>query len=164
MNQILRHLDNLEDCGCGSDRIKVVEAWAVGFGVALRDEAYDGFVWGSFGNEMFAFLPAYRQWCHRARVRNGVSNRQDGNYIRQFEFVAVVLRRTGLALQIVLNFAEVLAGKFNRPYSVGYEFFKLIRHFQLISPNQIRVYPIGTQKAKVAPVSFRYVGLPAVQI
>jgi len=132
MNQTLRHLDNFEDGGGGPDRIDIIEAGPVSFGIALCDKAYDGFVGAGLGDELLAPLATYRQRRYSTGIGNGISNGQNGDYTGQLELVIVVPQVGGFVLQIVLNIAGVLDSGLKQPGVADYEIFKVICHFHLL--------------------------------
>jgi len=80
----LRHFYNFQDRRCGADGVEVVEAGFVVFGIALREESYDGFVGCGIGKEGLASLAADCQRRYGSGKGDGVSNRQDTDYIGQF--------------------------------------------------------------------------------
>ncbi|GAG82123.1 unnamed protein product, partial [marine sediment metagenome] len=87
----LRHFYDFEyGCG-GSGRVNVVEVRPVGFGVVLRYKAYDRFIGPGVGKEALASFSTYCQRHYSARVGDGISNRQDADDVRQFEFVVALL-------------------------------------------------------------------------
>ncbi|MBA7630340.1 hypothetical protein ES703_37861 [subsurface metagenome] len=90
VNWALRHFYDFKDGGSGSDGVEVVEIRPVNFWVALRNKAYDGFIGLKSSKQAFASLSSYCQRGYCPRIGNSISNWQDGDCIRQFEFAVVL--------------------------------------------------------------------------
>jgi hypothetical protein len=119
VNGALRHFYGFQDRGGGPDGVNVIEIGIVGFGILLRNKTYDGFIGFDYLKQIFASLPPDGQRGYSSRVDNDISDRQNANYIGQFQFVIMFLQFSAFIVQRLFWPFDGKCGNIAQPHTAG---------------------------------------------